>query len=1419
MGSVLKMKKRILSFALMLCMAITLLPFGTIVAAEFSGTCGENLTWTLDEAGALTISGEGDMTDYTYDSSTGLSDAPWMSYYSVVNSVDAYIKIADSVQSIGDYAFYGLNIGDEYLGTGIKKIGDYAFYGCLGLDGIIIPESVETIGDYAFYDCLGLYGIIIPESVETIGDYAFDACDSLQDVKYNGLCEQWENIKIGEGNRVFQTARIQCLDGSINAPVSSGGGGGGTDDPNQIPDEMSFTVTFYDYDGNVFDTQTVTYGNAAIDPGIPPCSDDTMMFNGWFEDFSYVTSDMNIYPNFMPTYIPPVMYTVTFVDYDGTELKTEMVNAGGSATAPENPTRDGYTFKGWDTDFDFITSDLTVTAQYEEIPATTYTVKFVDYDGSEIDSVTVNENDAAQAPEFAGTKENYTFVGWDKDFSCVTSDLTVTARYERTVTVSGNCGDTVVWKIYADGELEISGSGDTTDYGCNYDGGRPSTPWARHIGKIKKITIKDGITSIGNHLFAYCADAAEITIPSSVTSIGYGAFCGCNELENITIPNSVTSLGGRAFYNCMYIKSITLSENITSIGEYTFYRCYHLENMVIPSGVTSIGQWAFNECSSLESVTIPESVTSIGDRAFDSCSVLAEITIPERVTSIGSYMFRNCHALTNVIIPSGVTSIGSYAFQNCSELKNITIPKSVTSVADNAFLSCAALADVYYGGTETEWKTIAIGANNECLTNAVIHYSGKTEEQDEYTVTFKNYNGDVLKTETVTKGNAATAPDVPKRDGYKFIGWDVDFSNVVSDLTVTARFENSVTASGNINENVSWILYTNGEFAINGSGSMGDFTETTVPWSGDRSKITKVTIADGITNIGAYAFYSCENLTAVSIPETVEKIGEHAFDGCVKLADITIPKTLTEIGTDAFKGCTSMSYIPIPNKGTDIVAGEYENYTNLKNITIPEGVTTVGAAAFRNCSNATSVSIPSTLASIGENAFDGCTSITDVYYNGTESEWESISIADGNSCLTEANIHYLKLTVKFYGFNSVLLKTQTVDMNGAATAPEAPEVDGYTFNGWDKSFESVTSDMTITAIYTSNSTVDPTPKPTPNPTPSTSYTVKFVDYDGTVLKTESVSSGREATAPEAPKRAGYTFVGWDKSFQTVYEDMTVTAQYVVNTPVSVSYTVKFVDYDGKVLKTELVSEGENATAPEAPSREGYIFIGWDKSYTNITTDVTITARYKEKEDETKKITVSKVEASSGDTVTVTVTADENIGMATGGIMINYDRTALELISCDAGNLIKNASCVINKNRNDNGVIKLYANFVSLDNIVAGGELFTMTFKVNENTEDDTHLPITIDKITLNNNEEEVLAVETVNGEIHVLNYELGDVNQNGTVDLLDVFAVMRYDVGLRELSASQKRAADVNGDGTVDIADAFLIQKYDAGLITGFTAE
>ncbi|MCU8015190.1 InlB B-repeat-containing protein [Shewanella sp. SM74] len=150
-----------------------------------------------------------------------------------------------------------------------------------------------------------------------------------------------------------------------------------------------------------------------------------------------------------------------------------------------------------------------------------------------------------------------------------------------------------------------------------------------------------------------------------------------------------------------------------------------------------------------------------------------------------------------------------------------------------------------------------------------------------------------------------------------------------------------------------------------------------------------------------------------------------------------------------------------------------------------------------------------------------------------------------------------------------------------------PTREGYTFTGWDVSFANITSALTVTAQYSQNV-----------------YFVSFVDAEGQSLSTQQITHGRAATAPAVPAREGYTFTGWDVSFANITSALTVTAQYSQNV-----YVVSFVDAEGQLLSTQKIIHGQAATAPAVPTREGYTFTGWDVSFANITSALTVTAQY------------------------------------------------------------------------------------------------------------------------------------------------------------------------------------------------------------------
>lgn len=167
---------------------------------------------------------------------------------------------------------------------------------------------------------------------------------------------------------------------------------------------------------------------------------------------------------------------------------------------------------------------------------------------------------------------------------------------------------------------------------------------------------------------------------------------------------------------------------ISGTGEMTeeegaFYNEALIKKVVINNGVTSIGVGAFCLCKNLTDVSLPSSITSIGCDAFYSCTSLTSIKIPNSVRSIGWDAFASCSSLESVELGCGLTSIDISLFEYCSSLKTIIIASSVTNIRFCAFLECSDLTDVYYSGSEEQWNSISIEEDNECLSNAEIHFN------------------------------------------------------------------------------------------------------------------------------------------------------------------------------------------------------------------------------------------------------------------------------------------------------------------------------------------------------------------------------------------------------------------------------------------------------------------------------------------------------------------------------------------------------------------------------------------------------------------------------------------------------------------------------------------------------------------------
>lgn len=231
-----------------------------------------------------------------------------------------------------------------------------------------------------------------------------------------------------------------------------------------------------------------------------------------------------------------------------------------------------------------------------------------------------------------------------------------------------------------------------------------------------------------------------------------------------------------------------------------------------------------------------------------------------------------------------------------------------------------------------------------------------------------------------------------------------------------------------------------------------------------------------------------------------------------------------------------------------------------------------------------------------------------------------------------------KYTVTFMDGEKVLATFTNVPHGSAVTAPEVPEKDGKTFAKWDKDFSKVTSDLTINAVYD----VD-------------TFTVTFKDGEK-VLETQTVEYEAAATAPDTARLSppeGMHFAKWDKDFSKVTEDIEVSAVYEIN-----FYTVIFKNGE-TTLKTEMVKHGDSATPPNnPPDTPTAKFVGWDKSFDNVTSDLIVNAKL-----EKRKYTLTFINFDGTTVYTAEVEYGASIDshFETADSAATYDDTILDYV--------------------------------------------------------------------------------------------------------------------------------------------------------------
>ena len=249
-----------------------------------------------------------------------------------------------------------------------------------------------------------------------------------------------------------------------------------------------------------------------------------------------------------------------------------------------------------------------------------------------------------------------------------------------------------------------------------------------HTGESKLLEKDDYLFYMdedANYLARYFGSETELVLPENCNGENYiidnHAFGILKSLTSVTIPNSEISIGDYVFYNCESLKNIELPEGLTEIPKSAFEGCRSLISINIPKSVVHFGEKAFYNCESLKNIELPDGITEIPQHAFEGCRSLTSINIPDSVIGLGDYAFYNCESLKNIELPDGITEIPKSAFEGCRSLTSIIIPDSVIRFGGSAFSGCEFITDVYYKGSEAQWRKIESNFLDH-IENVTIHY-------------------------------------------------------------------------------------------------------------------------------------------------------------------------------------------------------------------------------------------------------------------------------------------------------------------------------------------------------------------------------------------------------------------------------------------------------------------------------------------------------------------------------------------------------------------------------------------------------------------------------------------------------------------------------------------------------------------------
>lgn len=443
-----------------------------------------------------------------------------------------------------------------------------------------------------------------------------------------------------------------------------------------------------------------------------------------------------------------------------------------------------------------------------------------------------------------------------------------------------------------------------------------------------------------------------------------------NSITAVTMSDDITYIGKYAFGECEKLKNVKLPQKLESIGESAFYHCHGIVQIDFPDSLRNIGKKAFWNSNGLEKVYIHQNIKNIGEEAFHACHKLKLIIVDKNnkyylSDEYGVLFDKNKETLiqypldsdnTTYSIPSSVKTIGVGAFSGGKNLKNINIPIGVETIEDDAFSSCDSLVTIDIPHTV---KKLGKKIFYSCENLTSIKVPNTITIIEEYSFT-----------------DCKNLVNIEIPDSINQIRWHA--------FEGTAYY----------NDPKNW---------NNGSLYLGNHLIKV-----DSSVSGSYVIKEGTLTIADKAFENCSDITEISFPDTLVYIGEWSFSFCSGLTSITIPSSVTFIGDVAFNSCTNLTNVIFEDGIGSTTIGEFsfQDCKNIENIVFGNTVENIEWYAFCHCTNIKSITISTSLKNVANSVFYNSNTSIDIYYKGSQEQWDEINIGYNNYYLTNSTIHY-----------------------------------------------------------------------------------------------------------------------------------------------------------------------------------------------------------------------------------------------------------------------------------------------------------------------------------------------------------------------------------------------------------------------------